>query len=92
MDFKLNSVSNVIFSISFFGIYQNFIKDTEDEGAGAVELEMANVVGVFYVLFGGSVFAIILDFTLILLETLKTSREMKVRVLHSEKSLDDNLK
>lgn len=40
---------------------------------------MANVVGVFYVLSGGSIFALILDFTLILLETLKVSREMKVR-------------
>lgn len=59
-------------------IYQNSIKDTEDEG-GAVELEMANVVGVFYVLVGGSIFALIFVFILILFEALKVSQEMKVR-------------
>lgn len=66
-------------------ISQNSIKDTEDDAAAAVELEMANVVGVFYVLSGGSIFALILDFTLILLETLKVSREMKVRFSSSGK-------
>lgn len=59
-------------------LYQNSIKDLEDEG-GAVELEMANVVGVFYVLVGGSIFALIFVFILILLDALKVSREMKVR-------------
>lgn len=59
-------------------IYQNSIKDTEDEG-GAVALEMANVVGVFYVLVGGSILALIIVFILILFEALKVSQEMKVR-------------
>lgn len=54
-----------------------FVKDTAEEGA--VPLEIANVVGVFYVLSSGVTVAMFLAFLVVVLETLKVSKEMKVR-------------
>lgn len=56
----------------------NLIKDTAEEGA--VPLEIANVVGVFYVLSSGVTVAMILAFLVVVLETLKVSKEIKVRL------------
>lgn len=65
--------------------YQNSIKDDADDAAAAVPLEMANVAGVFYVLCGGSIFALIFAFTVVLFETLNISQEMKVRFFMKKK-------
>lgn len=53
------------------------VKDAAEEGA--VPLEIANVVGVFYVLSSGVTVAMFLAFLVVVSETLKLSKEMKVR-------------
>lgn len=79
----------MILFLSFF--YGKFfvskfnIKDDADEGSAAVPLEMANVAGVFYVLCGGSIFASIFAFIVVLFETLRLSKEMKVRFFKRKK-------
>lgn len=85
-----------IFGLIFFKIYncftcQNSIKDDADDAAAAVPLEMANVVGVFYVLCGGSIFAFIFAFTVVLFDTLKISREEKVRFFKKRKNSSDEI-
>lgn len=59
----------------------NFVKDIAEEGA--VPLEIANVVGVFYVLSSGVTVAMFLAFLVVVLETLKVSKEIKVREINS---------
>lgn len=44
-------------------------------------LEIANVVGVFYVLSSGVTVAMFLAFLVVVLETLKMAKEMKVRAI-----------
>lgn len=63
-------------------IYQFKIssKDNAGDDSGAVPLEMANVLGVFYVLCGGSLFALVVAFLVVLVETMKVAHKMKVRL------------
>lgn len=51
----------------------------ESDGGSALALEMPNVVGVFYVLSGGVVVAIILAFIVVLIETRNVCKENEVR-------------
>lgn len=70
---------------------QNFFyqisKDDADEGAAAVPLEMANVAGVFYVLCGGEIFALIFAFIVVLFVTMKLSKEIKVCFYKRKKNI-----
>lgn len=65
----------------------NSIKDTAEEGA--VPLEIANVVGVFYVLSSGVTVAMFLAFFVVVVETLKVAKEIKVRFVESQELVFD---